>query len=191
MRAAEELVLPNDSPISAIPKGDGFDYSRYALEHRVMSQDSATNADTPITATKAIPPLRASDYLWQPWYAKLWWAAIPVWWLNRAASANIETLSDFFESAPAGFLNVLFFPLTAVMVLGLGYAQRWVDGFMKAGDTTERSDVRAAAVADLEEQHDRAFEALNASTDIHDPGSGVLYVGNALSPNNGARITAS
>ncbi|PKP95782.1 MAG: hypothetical protein CVT74_18665 [Alphaproteobacteria bacterium HGW-Alphaproteobacteria-13] len=30
----------------------------------------------------------AADWLWRPWYAKLWWAAIPIYWAAAAASLS-------------------------------------------------------------------------------------------------------
>lgn len=137
----------------------------------------------------AVPQLKAADWLWRPWYAKAWWAAIPVWWIGMAASTKIAPLEAFYDSAPAGFLNVLFFPMTALMVLGIGYAQNWLAGFTSQGEGGPLSDDAAARIARLWEEHDRAMEDIHASSDIHDPRSGVLYVGNPISPNNGARIS--
>jgi hypothetical protein len=124
---------------------------------------------------------RVSDWLWRPWYAKLWWSSIPVWWIGMATSTKIAALETFYDSAFAGFLNILFFPMTALMVLGVGYVQHWLAEFPKAGDGVPLSDEATDAVADFWEQHDRAMEDLNASTDILDPRSGPLWIGNPLS----------
>jgi len=105
-----------------------------------------------------------------------------------AGASVIEPLSRFYDSAAAGFLNVLFFPMTALLVLGIGYAQSWLDGFMRPGASTTTN---FADLADVEDEYLRAFEEINATTDIHDPRSGTLYVGNAISPNNGGRISVS
>jgi hypothetical protein len=62
------------------------------------------------------------------WYAKLWWSAIPVWWLGMATTARVDVLAAFYGGALAGYLNVLFFPMTALMVLGVGYVRSvWTD----------------------------------------------------------------
>lgn len=132
----------------------------------------------------------AAAWLWRPWYAKVWWASIPAWWIGMAVSMQIAPLEAFYDSALAGFLNVLFFPMTALMVLGVGYVQHWLALFAPTGDGAPLSAEAEATIADLWEEHDRAFEDLNATTDIHDPRSGALYVGNPISPNNGARISA-
>lgn len=137
----------------------------------------------------AAPQLKAADWLWRPWYAKAWWAAIPVWWIGMAASAKIASLEAFYDSALAGFLNVLFFPMTALMVLGIGYAQNWLAGFASQGEGGPLCDEAPAIIANVWEEHDRAMKDLRAGTDMFDPRSGTLWIGNPISPNNGARIS--
>lgn len=127
---------------------------------------------------------RASDWLWRPLCAKLWWAAIPIWWLGMAASTHIPALESFYGSPLAGFLNILFFPMTALMVLGLGYAQQWLAHFPAGGNGVPLSDEGASAVAYLEAEDIRALEEFKGSTDIYDPRSGGLFIGNPLSPQN-------
>lgn len=151
-----------------------------------MISISSTNDQFAKTAGNARPS--ASDWLWRPWYAKLWWSAIPIWWAGMAVASAFEPISRFYDSAAAGFLNILFFPMTALMVLGVGYAQSWLDGFTRPGASTTTN---FADLADVEDEYLRAFEEINATTDIHDPRSGTLYVGNAISPNNGGRISVS
>jgi len=139
-----------------------------------------TAVDMPPT-DPAAPRLKAADWLWRPWYAKGWWTAIPVWWIGMAASTKVAPLEAFYDSAPAGFLNVLFFPLTALMVLGVGYAQHWLAGFASQGEGGPLSDEAQARVARLWEEHERGMEDLHASTNVFDPRSGPLWIGNPLS----------
>src|SRR3546814_6878932 len=54
---------------------------------------------------------KLSAWLWSPWYAKLWWAAIPIWWMGMAASTRVDALETFYRGALAGYLNILFFPM--------------------------------------------------------------------------------
>lgn len=68
---------------------------------------------------------RASKWLWRPWYAKLWWAAIVVYWAGKLATYYVPLLEEFYTSALAGFLNILFYPFVALMVLGVGFAREW------------------------------------------------------------------
>lgn len=67
---------------------------------------------------------RASRWLWRPWYAKLWWAGAALYWTGKVGSYWSANLEDFYTTALAGNLNVLFYPLTALTVLGLGFSKR-------------------------------------------------------------------
>lgn len=140
-----------------------------------------------VKSTADIPKLSA--WLWQPWYAKLWWTAIPVWWLGMAGAARADFLAAFYGGALAGVLNILFFPMTALMVLGVGYVRERLDNFVGQGDGTPLSDNEAgAATKRIWEEHDRALDDVAATTDIFDPRSGALWIGNSLNPNNPAYI---
>lgn len=84
--------------------------------------EQSTDAEGP---EQRVDALRAGDWLWRPWYAKLWWIAIAVYWIGKAVSFTVPALDEFYTSALAGFLNVAFFPPLALMVLGLGFARAW------------------------------------------------------------------
>jgi len=144
-----------------------------------MISISSSNDYSAKTAGNARPS--ASNWLWRPWYAKLWWFAIPIWWAGMGGASVIEPLSRFYDSAAAGFLNVLFFPMTALMVLGVGYAQSWLAAVRPQSGGYPRFDAASAAADELWEQHEGGIEDLHASTDILDPRSGPLWIGNPLS----------
>ncbi len=72
-------------------------------------------------------PLRARDWLWRPWYAKLWWAAILLYWLPAGGPTRIDALADFYQSRYASISNLVFLPVTALLVLGFGYLRRLFD----------------------------------------------------------------
>lgn len=126
-----------------------------------------------IAAEATVRP-RASDWLWHPWYAKLWWLAIPIYWLGAAASLKIPMLAGFYESALAGLLNVLFFPITALMVLGVGY----VRGLFEPIDWSKLEPA---------DPSDRRFyrPRIDPHTDPTDPRSGIIWIGH---PRNHARL---
>jgi len=132
---------------------------------------------------------KLSAWLWRPWYAKLWWAAIPVWWLGMAAATRSPMLAAFYGGALAGYLNVLFFPMTALMVLGVGYVRKRLDGFVGQGDGMPLSDEEAEALRRrIWEDHERAMEDFRARSNPQDPRSGPLWIGNTLNPHNPAYI---
>ena len=121
----------------------------------------------------------AADWLWRPWYAKLWWAAIPIYWAVAAASLKIPALAAVYESAAAGFINILFFPPTALLILGFGFARTWLDRPI-AGDPLSDEEIEELEQMKMEDEH---WERIGPhwSVDIYDPDSGGLYVGNPLS----------
>ncbi|MFB0875652.1 MULTISPECIES: hypothetical protein [unclassified Sphingobium] len=69
---------------------------------------------------------RASRWLWRPWYAKLWWAGAALYWTGKIGSYWSAILDDLYTTALAGYLNVLFYPLTALMALSIGFIRVWM-----------------------------------------------------------------
>ncbi|WP_231736753.1 hypothetical protein [Sphingobium sp. CCH11-B1] len=139
------------------------------------------------------PRFSLSAWLWRPWYAKVWWTAIPVWWLGMATSTHVDFLESFYRGGIAGYLNILFFPMTALMVLGIGYVRDRLDNFVGEGDGIPLSDAEEADALRkrIWEDHDRAMKNLRAGTDVFDPRSGLLWIGNPMNPNNPGYIDPS
>src|SRR3546814_9968331 len=97
--------------------GSSFDsFNRHLLigcrPRKHMQASHLSDASTADTVREPV----ARDWLWKPWYAKLWWAAIPVYWAGAAASLKLPALAEFYTSALAGYLTMLFFPLTPLLV---------------------------------------------------------------------------
>jgi hypothetical protein len=103
-------------------------YATFAIGKELIVEPTVDPVDAMSeAAAHANERPRASDWLWRPMFAKLWWIAIPVYWMGMAASLKIPVLAEFYTSALAGFLNVAFFPPLALMVLGLGFARAWFE----------------------------------------------------------------
>ena len=109
----------------------------------------------------------ARDWLWHPWYAKLWWVAIPLYWLPAGGPTRVDALADFYESGYAMVTNLVFMPITALLVLGFGYFRRLlaygepVDINEDIGFGTRRKPGRPVLTMDR-----------------YDPRSGPLWIGN-------------
>ena len=86
-------------------------------------EETAT-AEPVCQASEELLAPRAADWLWHPWYAKLWWSAVPIYWLPAGGPFRIDFLAGFYSSGIALYLNILFLPVTALVVLGFGYARR-------------------------------------------------------------------
>jgi hypothetical protein len=127
-----------------------------------------------------------SAWLWKPWYAKLWWSAIPVWWAGMAVSSRVDFLEPFYRWWFAGYLNVLFFPMTALMVLGVGYVRERLDSFVGQDNGVPLSDEEAQPLAAKlhRDQLERMRKRARAHANSMDPRSGPLWIGNPMNPNN-------
>jgi hypothetical protein len=132
-----------------------------------MSPDSATNADEPINPTEAAIPLRAADYLWRPRYAKLWWVAILIYWMPAGGPTRIAWLADFYEGGYAVIPNLIFLPITALLVLGFGYFRRL---FAEGTPAEPRFDIGYGSRRHPGRPH--------PTMDEFDPRSGPRWIGN-------------
>lgn len=90
-----------------------------------MESDIETGRPAPETNPPRLAP-RASQWLWHPWYAKLWWAGVGLYWTGKLASFWIVSVGAAYAMAVAGWLNILFYPPTALLVLGLGFVIEWM-----------------------------------------------------------------
>lgn len=131
----------------------------------------------PTDSEEESPPERVqraplSAFLWRPWYARLWWAAIPAYWAGMALSSQVPLIADFYGLALAGYLNVLFFPPTALMVLGLEYAREWM-GSIDWSDEYEPFTLF---------NRSRGPSGLPFYADELDPRSGPLWIGHQPPP---------
>ena len=71
--------------------------------------------------------LRLSDWIWQPWYARLWWAAIPIYWGDRWVSLKVPALMSFYETLPANYLALFCNPFILLLLLGTGFVRAKLD----------------------------------------------------------------
>jgi len=67
--------------------------------------------------------LRLSNHLWRPWYAKLWWAAIPLYWLAMGEPTRPAFLDGFADSGFALVTNMLFVPIIPIVVFGMRFVR--------------------------------------------------------------------
>lgn len=78
---------------------------------------------------------RLSDWLWNRWYAKLYWLAFSLFWTTFVAVWLLGFGSGFFRSAAGAYAMFAFNPITALVVFGGGYIRalfrsghlEWVD----------------------------------------------------------------
>lgn len=134
----------------------------------------STAGRSPDEAGDAARRPRASDWIWRPWYARIWWSTATLYWTGMIGSYWLAPLRDFYASAWAGWLNPVFFPATIIIVLGSGFIKARVGQMAEAGGGM------------LERESPKSVGGWSdPSSDALDPRSGVLWIG---TPDNQARL---
>jgi hypothetical protein len=90
----------------------------------IKSQDPANATGLAAESERQRP--RAAAWFWKPWYAKAWWALGGLYWGGKILSCWSGTLDRLYMTAAAGYLNILFFPVAPVLVLGIGFVLAWL-----------------------------------------------------------------
>lgn len=134
-----------------------------------MPTETATNQTDVRAAGVTRQRSRARDYFWRPWYAKAWWLAIPVYWLPAGGPTRIDALAGFYESGWAILPNIVFIPITALLVLGFGYCKR-LYAEAEPFDEMDEEDLLGRG------QPGRPSPTM----DMFNPRSGPLWIGNRL-----------
>jgi hypothetical protein len=130
------------------------------------------------------PQPKLSDWLWRPWYARAWWATIPVWWAGMVVSAKIAPLTALYESGFGALLNMLFHPMAPLLILGAAFARRWLDAFEPSSKGDGTSSDAELIIDDDWDGDWTPYGMPPPSLDIYNPRSGWLYVGTPGGPNN-------
>lgn len=65
-----------------------------------------------------------ADYLWRPWYAKLWWAAIVIYWGLVWLTDGRGPYTPLQKGILGSLINILLLPVTAALLLGFRPLQR-------------------------------------------------------------------
>jgi len=107
-----------------------FDHARDMIcchEEPTMDADNVNPEKTDSPIERRLDRPLASAWLWRPWYAKLWWVSMLFYWGGKLASLWSEAVAQYYATALAGYLNILLYPFTALMVLGVGFAKAWMD----------------------------------------------------------------
>lgn len=129
-----------------------------------MEVESRPSKETKVREQANSRQLPASDWLWRPWYVKLWWAAVPIYWSGRLASLKIPALSGFYETLLAGYLAIFCNPFIILLLLGFGFVRAKLD----RGDWVITPDVPEKTL--------RPSDLSDPYTDPTDPRSGVRHL---------------
>jgi hypothetical protein len=82
--------------------------------------DDKSVSDNPEQTAELVGP-KASRWLWQPWYAQLWWTTATIFW-----SAAFFAPNPSLNAYQVALLLLFFHPFLVVPVLGFGFIRAWV-----------------------------------------------------------------
>lgn len=92
-----------------------------------MNLAAPAEQESPGPDVAAAPSPRIGTWVWSPWYARIWWLCIVVYWSGRALAMYCKELDRFYMSTLAAYLNLVFMPMTPFLLLGIGFAWAWMD----------------------------------------------------------------
>lgn len=127
------------------------------------------------------PPLRLGDWLWRPCYAKLWWAAVPLYWLGMLLAVRSNVLASFYHSALTGYLTIFFFPPMVALILSYGFFRAWLAAMPQQ---SSHGDDPCGLDHEFYDHRRRGPSGMPSEIDPLDPSSGALWIGNPLNPLN-------
>lgn len=113
-----------------------------------------------------VPTVRLVDYIWRPFYAKIIWTCVAVYWVGCGASLWVPGLSALYQSALGFFLYIFLCPPITLAILGAGFVRAKLDGFEWATDDEGSAEPLPA--------HTR-HEFYDPYSDPLDPRSGSLH----------------
>jgi hypothetical protein len=116
-------------------------------------------------------PLRVGDWLWRPWYAKLYWAAAISYWTFVLVSWLWGLAPGYFNSVAGGYTSLVFHPFMILPVLGFGYGRAWA----------ARAECHAPGPEDPVLRRRSIGGPLDPHADTADPRSGINWVGSPQS----------
>lgn len=60
------------------------------------------------------------DWLWVPWYAKLWWLGIAIFWAVHGVVSSLHLDIAVIDGAFGDYASMIFNPITAALSLSVG-----------------------------------------------------------------------
>lgn len=135
-----------------------------------------------VIAKQDAEPLRVGDRLWRPLHAKLWWTAVPLYWVGMWAGRYSQVVEDLYSSALAGCLTIFFFPPVVALILCFGFFSERLAASRPFEATGDLSEDR------FPDPDSYGPSGMPWEFDPLDPRSGALWNGSPLHPINPAFI---
>lgn len=126
---------------------------------------------------------RISCWVWQPWYAKLWWALIVVYWILGVGALWFRPLAKFYTSSLGSSLHIVLYPVSAFLILSIGWLKAWMDvlDYAEAHPEATNNLGWASSVED-DDPHSEVMRSLHDPNNMYSPLSGTMFIGNSENP---------
>lgn len=93
----------------------------------MIPAESESEPPIGVTAEGGATAPRASDWLWRPWYAKLWWISIAIFWTGALVVPWVDVPGIPAEGGYLDYVAMILHPQVALPVLGFGFVRKWLD----------------------------------------------------------------
>ena len=116
-------------------------------------------------------------WFWRPWYAKLWWGAIAVYWTLFVAQGQLPMVQRAFDDTILGMLGLPLAPWMPVLVIGA----------LRIARTSPPPEIAAISSDDDEDDDvEPSWSGLIAGTDARSRGTyynhGASWFGRQMRP---------
>lgn len=142
---------------------------RFTVDHIDIERPEETEA-------QATRRPRLLEWIWHPWYAKLWWAAIAAFWAGAWIFPALGIQRLPVSDTALIYVAIILHPQTALPVLGFGYVRAL---FTLPTDDSDAADDLDDAGGDGFGRH-RFMSYLSDPSDPRSP----LNPANPASPHN-------
>ncbi len=127
------------------------------------------------------------QWVWRPWYARLWWSLSAIYWIVGTGALFFQPLADFYTAPVAGSLHIAFFPVFAFVLFAFGWVRAWVDALDYVAAHPDEENTLGWAWSD-EGWPDRQNREYWDPTNFFSPFAGTMKLGHPLRPPDGTSI---
>lgn len=110
----------------------------YAKADSTVVHTDASQAEP--SASSEVDAPRAIDWIWRPWYARLWWGAIALFWAVATLYPLLEIRRFPVSSTALMYVAMILHPQAALPVLGFGYLRALFKYQTELRNTTEEDE---------------------------------------------------
>lgn len=89
--------------------------------------NASYNPGDPAEPHVVIARPRLADWVWKPWYARMWWSLTAIYWIVGAIGFLYRPILDLYLTDLAYYLHIVFYPVFAFVFMSVGWVMAWLD----------------------------------------------------------------